>query len=102
MLIYYCGIRRKECLALKISDVYFHKNLIIIKPNIEEENSKTKSIRMVPLNPFIKEMLKVHTENYDSSLYLFGSPNARVGQRGKNKGNISGSVHNQLTRIKRS
>ena len=91
MLIYHCGVRPKECLALKISDVHLHKNLIIIKPNIVEENSKTKSIRMVPLNKFISDLLRQHIEGYDSSLFLFGSPNASVGQRGKNKGNVSGS-----------
>lgn len=91
MLIYHCGIRPKECLALKISDIYLNKNLIIIKPDIKEENSKTKSIRMVPLNKFISELLREHIEGYDSSFFVFGSPNASVGQRGKNKGNISGA-----------
>lgn len=92
MLIYHTGIRPKECLALKISDVHLNKNLIIIKPDIKEENSKTKSIRMVPLNKFISDLLRQHIEGYGSSLFLFGSPNAPVGQRGRKKKNISGSI----------
>lgn len=93
MLIYHTGIRPKECLALKISDLHLEKNLIIIKPDIEEENSKTKSIRMVPLNRHISDLLRLHVKGYtDSSLYIFGSPNAAVGKRGRGKKNVSGSV----------
>jgi len=43
MLVYHTGIRPKECLALKISDLHLDKNLIIIKPDLGQENSKTKS-----------------------------------------------------------
>ena len=93
MLIYQTGIRPKECLALKISDIHLDKNLIIIKPVLENENSKTKSIRMVPLNKHISTLLRQHLEGWnDQSLYIFGSPNGPVGKRGSKKGNISGSV----------
>jgi len=92
MLIYHCGVRPKECLALRISDVHLNKNLIIIKPNIEEENSKTKSIRMVPLNKFISDLLRQHIEGYNNNFFLFGSPNGPVGKRGRNKKSITGSI----------
>lgn len=92
MLIYHTGIRPKECLSLKISDLHLNKNLIIIKPVIESENSKTKSIRMVPLNPHISELLRCHIEGYGIENYIFGSPNEEGGNRGSYKGGIKGSM----------
>lgn len=93
MLIYHTGIRPKECLALKLSDVHLGGKYIKIKPEIEEENSKTKTIRIVPLNVHILELLNYHLAFYDDhSFYLFGSPNASVGKRGHNKKSISGSI----------
>lgn len=108
MLIYHTGIRPKECLSLKISDVRLDKDLIIIKPVIENENSKTKSIRMVPLNSFISELLKLHLQGFeDSSLYIFGSlNNVGEGNRGSDKGGITGATrkgffHPSTNHIKR-
>jgi len=96
MLIYHTGIRPVECLALKISDVYLDKKkdegLITIKPIIEDENSKTKSIRMVPLNEHITKLLRYHIANHETHLYIFGSPNGPGGNRGSQKGGISGAM----------
>ena len=49
-ITYHTGIRPKESLALKISDIDLEGRLITIEPEIETENSKTKSIRKVPIN----------------------------------------------------
>lgn len=94
MLVYHCGIRPVECLALKISDVYIDKKLIIIKPVLLAENSKTKSIRMVPLNKHMAELLRHHIEDHEKHLYIFGSPNGPGGNKGSQKGGIYGAMRN--------
>lgn len=93
MLIYHTGIRPKECLALKFSDIHLNKQLIIIKPVLVDENSKTKEIRMVPLNNHIVALLSAHVEGHTNIQdFVFGSPNASCGNRGSQKGNISGAM----------
>lgn len=93
MLIYHTGIRPKECLLLKIPDIHFEQRYIKIVPDIEEENSKTKTVRIVPLNDHILQLLKVHIYGYENMNYfVFGSPNAPVGQRRTDKQNKSGSI----------
>lgn len=98
MLIYHTGIRPVECLALKISDVYLDKKLIIIKPVIVDENSKTKDIRMVPLNDHITKLLRYHIEGHEKHLYIFGSPNGPGGNKGSQKGGISGAMRSDYFR----
>ncbi len=44
MCIFYGGIRPKEVLSLKIKDIDFKQQLIKIIPDLESENSKTKTI----------------------------------------------------------
>jgi integrase len=75
MVIYHTGIRPKEVLALKIQDVNLDTATIKIIPDAEEENSKTKKIRIVPINnhlmPFLREMC---LDSYPTDFYVFGSP----------------------------
>lgn len=74
-LLYHTGIRPKEILSLKISDIDLQNQLITIAPNTEEENSKTTSVRHVAiadqLLPFLEDL---ELEKHPSHLYAFGSP----------------------------
>lgn len=87
MLIYHAGIRPKEVLALKIKDIDLRRQMITIVPEIELENSKTKSIRKIPINkqllPFLRELqLDQHPRDH----YVFGSPYQKgLGNRGMGK-----------------
>lgn len=75
MLEYHTGIRPKESLALKISDVYLKNRLIKIVPLLAEENSKTKNIRLVPLNDHIFNILSEHIAgDLPNDYYIFGRP----------------------------
>jgi integrase len=83
MVTYFSGIRPKEVLALKISDIHFERKLIIIKPNLETENSKTKTVRMVPVNDHLAAILLEHTQDHPTDKYVFGSPFMMgIGNRG--------------------
>ncbi len=84
MVVYHTGIRPKEALALKISDVNFQRKIITIKPDLLLENSKTKSIRIVPINEHLLQLLYNHCNNFnEQNCYLFGSPfESKVGNRG--------------------
>lgn len=64
MLQYHTGIRPKEVLSLKISDLKLESNMIVIVPDLEEENSKTKTVRMVTLDKHIVELLKRHLQRH--------------------------------------
>lgn len=95
MVIYATGIRPKEVLALKIKDIDLEVGSISIYPNFEAENSKTKNIRIVPINnhlmPFFREM---NLHNYEPSCFLFGSPYpAGKGNRGGNCLEGKGALH---------
>lgn len=75
MVIYHTGIRCKEVLLLKIKDVDLRSRTIKIIPDLDEENSKVKRIRYVPINdhllPFFREM---RLSELPSHYYVFGSP----------------------------
>ncbi|MEI6948971.1 tyrosine-type recombinase/integrase [Paraflavisolibacter sp. H34] len=75
MVIYHTGIRPKEVLALKIRSVNLEEGLITILPDLEAENSKTKTIRKVPINNHLQLFLReLKLELYPSDYYVFGSP----------------------------
>jgi integrase len=82
-VLYHTGIRPKEILALRISDVDLGKQLITIAPDIAQENSKTTALRHVAISnqllPYLKAMC---FENFPSSYYVFGSPFGPGGNRG--------------------
>lgn len=108
LFVYHKGVRPKEVLALKIKDIDFTGNLITIMPDLAEENSKTKTIRRIPLShellPFIREL---NLSEYDKEMYVFGSPyESGQGNRGSAKGQRTGAFHPDyfkpsFTRIKR-
>jgi integrase len=95
MMIYHCGLRPKEILSLKIKDIDLTGRTIKIYPEIELENSKTKSVRKIPINnhllPFLRE-LQLHKFNPD--YYAFGSPYEKgMGNRGSSAGRKTGAMH---------
>lgn len=90
MVTYHTGIRNKEVLSLRIKDINFERRMILIKPDLQEENSKTKNIRMVPINEHLAALLLNHISGAtDPNMFLFGSP-FEPGQG--NKGSIKGKV----------
>lgn len=74
MVIYYTGIRPKEVLALRVKDVNLELGFIRIVPDLSEENSKTKTIRMVPINKNLSNLLTMHLQGANSMDFVFGSP----------------------------
>jgi integrase len=91
MITYHTGIRPKEVLLLKIEDITADYDYINILPDLNEENSKTKSTRKVPVNNYLKEYLRaLELEKYPKDYYIFGS--CYVGFKG-NKGGRLGARH---------
>jgi integrase/recombinase XerD len=64
-LIYSCGLRRGELLAMKISDVDSKRNLIIIR------RAKGDKDRVVPLSPKILDLLRQYFKQYRPVTWLF-------------------------------
>jgi integrase/recombinase XerD len=64
-LIYSCGLRCGELLALKPSHIDSGRNLVLIK------NAKGKKDRIVPLSGKILEMLREYYKVYKPKIYLF-------------------------------
>ncbi|SEA68504.1 integrase/recombinase XerD [Flavobacterium gillisiae] len=64
-LIYSCGMRCGELLALKPLDIDSKRNIILLK------NSKGKKDRIVPLSPKILAMLRDYYTAYKPKTYLF-------------------------------
>lgn len=80
-ILYYCGLRRSEALALTKNDIDFKNNEIRITKSLylADSNSyvkkpKTSSgIRILPMPTPLAECLKVYIKNLDN-IYLFTSP----------------------------
>jgi integrase/recombinase XerD len=64
-LIYSCGLRCGELLALKPVHIDSKRNLVMLK------NSKGKKDRIAPLSPKILEMLRIYYKEYKPTTYLF-------------------------------
>lgn len=64
-LIYSCGLRCGELLALKPIHIDSKRNIILLK------NAKGKKDRIVPLSPKILEMLREYFKMYKPQIYLF-------------------------------
>jgi len=64
-LIYSCGLRCGELLALKPVHIDSKRNIVLLK------NAKGKKDRIVPLSPFILEMLREYYQLYKPKTYLF-------------------------------
>lgn len=74
-VVYHTGIRPKEVVALKISEVRMDLRMIVIAPEEERENSKTNNLRYVPINPHLYELLEMmHLDKYPGDWFVFGSP----------------------------
>jgi integrase/recombinase XerD len=64
-LIYSCGLRCGELLALKPLNIDSKRNIVLLK------NSKGKKDRIAPLSPKILEMLREYYTLYKPTAYLF-------------------------------
>lgn len=64
-LIYSCGLRCGELLALKPLDIDSKRNIVLLK------NSKGKKDRIAPLSPKILEMLRDYYSLYKPKKFLF-------------------------------
>jgi integrase/recombinase XerD len=64
-LIYSCGLRCGELLALKPVHIDSKRNVVLLK------NAKGKKDRIVPLSPKILEMLRDYYKVYKPTTYLF-------------------------------
>jgi integrase/recombinase XerD len=64
-LIYSCGLRCGELLALKPVHIDSKRNIVLLK------NSKGQKDRIVPLSPFILEMLREYYKLFKPKTYLF-------------------------------
>ena len=64
-LIYSCGLRCGELLALKPVNIDSKRNIVLLK------NSKGKKDRIAPLSPKILEMLREYYKLYKPTNYLF-------------------------------
>ncbi|HET8828878.1 MAG TPA: tyrosine-type recombinase/integrase [Pelobium sp.] len=76
-LIYSCGLRRSELLALKPNDIDSKRNLVIIR------QAKGKKDRIAPLSPAILEMLREYYKVHKPTLWLFEGrdPNTAYDER---------------------
>lgn len=105
MALYHTGMRPFELLALKISDINLEGKYILIRPDARRQNSKTRPIRMVPVNDHLLVLLQNWVIGYDDKdLYLFGSPfTSGLGNRGKGTGGAMSADYFRpsTTRIKR-
>jgi integrase len=73
-MVYHCGIRPKEVLALRIKDIDLDDLLITISPEEEAENSKTKNVRRMPINPHLCKLLAgMNLTDYPHHYFVFGS-----------------------------
>ena len=68
-LIYSCGLRCGELLALKPINIDSKRNIVLLK------NAKGKKDRIVPLSPLILEMLREYFKLYKPKTYLFEGNN---------------------------
>ncbi len=69
-LIYSCGLRCGELLALEPHHIDSKRNIVLLK------NSKGKKDRIVPLSPKILELLREYYIIYKPKTYLFEGKNA--------------------------
>lgn len=83
-ILFFCGLRKGEFIALKVTDIDFRKRLLTVRA----ETSKSKRIRFIPIHPtlfyhleeYIKERNKygyktqylIVSNNQDKGLSVFG------------------------------
>jgi len=71
-LIYSCGLRCGELLALRPVHIDSKRNIVLLK------NSKVKKDRITPLSPKILEMLREYYVLFKPTTYLFEGANPGV------------------------
>ena len=64
-MIYSCGLRCSELLALKPVNIDSKRNIVLL------QNAKGKKDRIVPLSPRILELLREYYKSYKPNEYLF-------------------------------
>lgn len=64
-LIYSCGLRSGELLALKPIHIDSNRHIVLLK------NAKGQKDRITPLSPKILEMLRIYFREYRPKIYLF-------------------------------
>lgn len=78
-VLYHTGIRPKEILALQVSDIDLKKQVITIIPDLKRENSKTRTMRVVPLNDkLMTYLLGLNLHQYPSNYFVFGAKPSRL------------------------
>ncbi len=68
MVEYYCGIRPKELILLKIKDLDFENRYI----KVQEENAKNDKFRKVPMIGNVYDLL-ITCKGLDEDFYVFGT-----------------------------
>ncbi len=69
--IYSGGMRASEVLSIRINDIHWDRNQILIK------NGKGKKDRMVSLSQTLKEILKLYFDQYQPAYWLFEGQNRK-------------------------
>lgn len=57
-ILTFCGLRRNELASLEVRDIELLEGFIIIRP----ETSKSKAIRKIPVNVYLRRLLKEYLE----------------------------------------
>jgi integrase/recombinase XerD len=70
LLIYYCFLRPAEITRLRICDIDFRKNQIIVKGN-QSKNGKTQIVIMH--QNLVDSLMKLNLQNHDQNLFVFGT-----------------------------
>jgi integrase/recombinase XerD len=65
VLLYSCGLRRNEVVNIKISDVLFDKNLILVR------KGKNYKERFVPINPYNLEIISLYIYDFRTQFYNY-------------------------------
>jgi integrase/recombinase XerD len=71
-LIYSCGLRSGELLALKPVHIDSNRHIVLLK------NAKGQKDRITPLSPKILEMLRTYFKEYKPKVYLFEGQKAGI------------------------
>lgn len=71
-LIYSCGLRSGELLALRPTHIDSKRNIVLLK------NAKGQKDRITPLSPKILEMLRIYFREYRPKIFLFEGQKAGV------------------------
>lgn len=75
MVVYHTGIRPSEVLSLQIRDLDRVDRRFNIIPEDSRDNSKTNTVREVPINAHLWKLLEqMNLHEYPGNYYIFGGP----------------------------